>query len=62
MMISFYRGSIFSDCKQYLDEDNMLTALLDIQVADQVMMTIHLVVKWLLIRYASYVAISVLMI
>ena len=30
----------------------MLTALLDIQVADQVMMTIHIVVKWLLIRYA----------
>ena len=31
-----FRGSIFSDCKQYLDEDNMLTAPLDIQVADQV--------------------------
>ena len=50
MMISLYRGSIFSDCKQYLDEDNMLTALLDIQVADQVMITIRIVVKWLLIR------------
>lgn len=30
------RVSIFSDCKQYFDENNMLSAPLDVQVAEQV--------------------------
>ena len=36
-MTSLFRASIFTDCKQYIGGNNMLTAPLDIQIADQVL-------------------------